>query len=91
MVKLYTYEIDIDTLETSSNCFEEESYDEDATGYAEYEESGDGNRVYAESLVSADEARRLVRDFCRKFTRAEDRINREILDEICDRIEAENG
>lgn len=78
-VTLYTYEIDVDTLKISSSEQSEEDYDEELTGYATYEESLEGNRVYAESLKNAYEAKYLVFDFCRKFSRAMDKVHENMI------------
>lgn len=77
-VTLYTYEIDIDTLVTQANETEEDEYDEEFAGYAEFEESLEGRRVYAESLISVEDARQLVLDYCNKFMIAGAHIMMEI-------------
>lgn len=80
-ITLYSYEINLDTLVTKSHEQKFLFYDEDMTGYAEYEESLDGRRVYAESLVSKADARTHVWDYCHGFTVCADKIKSEICDE----------
>lgn len=80
-MKLYTFEINVDTLETKANEYDDEDYWEEYTGFAEYEESLQSNRVYAESLVSADVAKQLVLDFCGRFSKCVTKIK---LDELYD-------
>ena len=77
-VTLYTYEIDIDTLKTEATEQRVEDYEEEYVGYAEFEESLQGRRIYAESLCSAQDARQLVLDFCEKFLHAGAAIIREM-------------
>lgn len=76
---LYTYEINIDTLEIDSHQVKMLNYPEDSIGFANYEESGDGRRVYAESLTSLEDARQIVLGFCKKFLHASSAIIREIM------------
>lgn len=77
MCKLYTFEINLDTLETEANEFEKEDYPEESTGYATYEEFDEGWRVYAESLISLEHAKQLVEEFCLKFGCAAYKIQQE--------------
>lgn len=71
MVKLYTYNIDTNTGEISQ-CVNDENeghYDglsEEEVGYASYDEDGFEN-VYAESLVSAEDAQDLVFEKCKEL------------------------
>lgn len=64
---LYTYEINIDTLRIQQGEEKVLDYDESVTGFAEYEESTQSCRVYAESLISSEHAKQLVLDFCKRF------------------------
>lgn len=71
---LYSYEIDVNTLEIIADEIKVLYYDEDVTGFASYEESEQSCRVYAESLISSDEARQIVYKFLSKFKRCYDEI-----------------
>lgn len=76
---LYTCEIDLGTGEITrhqnddyDDCDSYSSAEEaresgemfGGPGYAEYEVSTTGERVYAESIVSQEDADRLVREYC---------------------------
>lgn len=75
MVMLYTAEIDLDTLEVETHTQEEDDYDDEYTGYAEYEEIMDGSRrVYAESLISEQDAKEIIFHYCDKFARAAEAV-----------------
>lgn len=76
-ITLYTYEIDIDTLEIESDSIKCLDYNEDMSEYVSYEEFKEGKRVYAESFRSAEDAKELVRNFCLKFSDCVDRIDKE--------------
>lgn len=75
---MYTFEIDLDTLVTEANEYEEEDYFEEWTGFATLEKSTDGEKIYAESLKSADNARLLVLNYLYKFQRAYFKVVTEI-------------
>ncbi len=66
---IYACGVNVDNLEAKENSmFVDDEFDPDPEdyGYAMYNEDGWGN-VYAESLVSAADARRIVLEKCRYF------------------------
>jgi hypothetical protein len=69
-ITLYTYEINLPTgkIEESVHVFDDGDYDESVTGYASYNDDGWEN-VYAESLVSAEDAKLLVLNKCKEFVK----------------------
>lgn len=82
MVTLYTFEINVNTRKIEQGVDKDagDDYDgftEEDIGYATYNEDGFEN-VYAESLVSAEQAERLAYDKCielrDKFSRCVDKI-----------------
>lgn len=61
---IFTFEIWLETLEVFTAEFDYDDYDEKCLEYAEFQESCDGSSIYAESIVSAEEVRRLVHEKC---------------------------
>lgn len=66
MITLYVFSINIDSLVIESHSSEYDEYDKDCTGYATYNDDGFQN-IYAESVLSAEDAERLVHEKAREL------------------------